>query len=130
MLENVLTVAGTVPELAQELDQLGVNSVYAHVETGLLPGLPDDDLHFLFGFGHHLFYAGRMNPPVRDQLLQSHSGDFPPDGIIAREYNRLRRVVHDHIDSSGGFEGTDVSSFSSDYAPLHLLVGKIDYRYG
>ena len=92
VLENVLTIAGAVLEPADQVDQLGVHAVGAHVKGGLLAGLADAGLDLFRDFFDHLFNAGRVDAAVGNELLQGLPGDFPPYRIEAGENDRLRDV--------------------------------------
>ena len=64
VLENVLAIAGAVLEPADQVDQLGVHAVGAHVKGGLLAGLADAGLDLFRDFFDHLFNAGRVDAAV------------------------------------------------------------------
>jgi hypothetical protein len=60
-----------------------MHSVHAHFEQCLFPSFTNLLIHFLAGFVHHLFNAGRMDAPILNQLFQSNAGNLAPDGIKA-----------------------------------------------
>ena len=105
VLENVLAIAGAVLEPADQVDQLGVHAVGAHVKGGLLAGLADAGLDLFRDFFDHLFNAGRVDAAVGNELLQGLPGDFPPYRIEAGENDRLRGVVDDQVNEELLLEG-------------------------
>ena len=62
--------------------------------------------------------------------MQCDARDLAANRVVARDYDRLRRVVDDDIDAGGGLDRADVAAFAADDAALHLVVGQRDYRDG
>ena len=97
---------------------------------GLFAELLNVLLHFGLRFGHDFFDPRRMDAAVGNQLVQRHSGDFAAHGVEAADDDHARRVVDDHVDAGGLFEGADVAAFAADDAALHFVVGNIDRAGG
>src|ERR1700737_3681741 len=124
MHQDVLRIAVAVLQHTQQLDQLGVDAVDADLDDGALTGLADRFFDLLLGLAHDLLDAARMNPAVGDEPFQRDPRDFAPDRIVARDHDRLGRIVDDDIDPGGGFDGADVAPFTTNDAALHLVVGQ------
>ena len=104
--------------------------VNTHFEGGLFALFLDGCVDFLLCFFHHLFDSGRMNTAVHNELFQCNSGDFSSDRIEAGKNHCLRCVINDQIHAGQGFNGADVSSFTSDDSSLHFIVRQVHHRYG
>ena len=83
-------------------------------------------VHLALRLRDQLFDARGMDPPVGDQLVERHPGDFAANRIETADDHHARRIVDDHVDAGGLFEGADVASFAADDPALHLVVGNID----
>jgi hypothetical protein len=129
VLEHVLAIACTKLQTSQDLDQIRVQAVNANLERGLLAIFTDALVHFLAGFLHHFFNAGRMDPSVSNQLLQRGAGDLAADRVKARQDDGFRRIVDDQVNPRQRLKRTDVASFASDDAALHLFVRQRDDGY-
>ena len=90
VLEDVLAVARPVPELAQELDELGMDVPDLELEDGRFALL--FDLHLEVGLDRldDVLDPGRVDPAVGDELLDGQAGELPADGVEARQDDRLR----------------------------------------
>ena len=73
-----------------------------------------------------LFDPRRMDAAVGDQLVQRHAGDLAADRIEPADDHHARRVVDDHVDAGGFFEGADIAPFAADDAALHFVAGDVD----
>src|SRR5581483_5930783 len=87
----------------------------------LLAGPADLLLDLLLRALVHLLDPRRMDPAVRDPLLERHAGRLPPHGVEAGEHDGLRRVIDDQIDARRRLERADVPPLASDDATLHVL---------
>ena len=93
------------------------------------------DLHYLFvklfsGLLDEFLDTARMDPAVLDKLVQGEPRDFAPDRIESGEDDRFGSIVDDHIDAGGVLESPDIPALAADDPSLHLVVGKVDDRYG
>ena len=64
--------------------------------------------------------------PSAISLFERHAGDFAADRVEAADDHHAGRVVDDHVDAGGLFEGADVAAFAADDAALHFVVGDVD----
>ena len=69
--------------------------------------------------------VGWMRPSAIS-LFSDMAGDFAADGVEAADDDHAGRVVDDHVDAGGLFEGADVAAFAADDAALHFVAGNID----
>ena len=130
VVEHVLSVAGAVVHPAQQLDQLGVQTVDIGLKDRALPFGLDGGVHLPLGLLHHLLDAGGVDAAVQDQLLQGQPGDLPADGVKAGDGDGLRRVVDDEVHPGQGLQGADVAALAADDAALHFVIGQRDHRHG
>ena len=128
VLEDVLAVACPELELAQQLDELGMDVVDLELQDGVLALLLDFLFELLLDVFDDLLDAGGMDTAVDDQLLDGQPGHLAPDGVEAREDDRFGRVVHDDVDAGGQLEGADVPSLAADDPALHVIGGQVDHR--
>ena len=91
-----------------------------------------DDLVFhLFGhFRYDLFDTRRMDTTVLHQLMQRQTCYLTTYGIVGGEGDRLRRIVYDDLHTGSGFEGTDVTSLTTDDTTLHFVILDMEDRNG
>ena len=82
MLEHVLRETGTVFELTQQADDIGVDAVHARVESGLFAHFPYLNFQLLFALVHNVFDAGRMDAAVLDEAFQGHASHLTADGTV------------------------------------------------
>ena len=71
---------------------------------------------------YHLFYTRRMNSTVGNKLFKSNASDFSSNRIKARKSNCFRCIIDNKLNSCQLFKHLDVSSFSTDYASLHVFT--------
>src|SRR5919201_1284188 len=128
--EDVLTIAGAKGEDAEQPDQLRVESRDPGLEHCLLTFFADSSLDVASRLGHHLLDAGRVNPAVDEQMVEGDPGDFPANRVEAAQDDGLRSVVDDEVHSGGVLQGPDVTAFTPDDPPLHLVAGYGDYGDG
>ena len=72
----------------------------------------------------------RVDAAIGDQALERLAGYLSADPVEAREDDRGRRLVDDHVDAGELFERPDVASVATDDAPLHLVRGQLDQPRG
>ena len=104
MIENILRVAVTKAEPAQQLDDLCVDRRQAQLGDRLLAGSQYRFVHLLRNLGHHLLNARRVNAPVQDQALHGLPRNLPAHRIVAGQHHRVGRVVNEHRDACCRFE--------------------------
>lgn len=130
VIQNVLTVRGTVLLASQNLDQFGVQVVNAGLVAGAFALLADGAVNFLARLFHHVLNAGGMNAPVHNELLQCQPGNLPTDGVKAGNGDGFGGIVDDQIDAGNGLQCADVPAFPANDATLHLIVGQRDHGDG
>ena len=99
VLEDVLPVAGPVPQPAEQGEQLRVYVGQPDLHHRVLGRPQAQPLDLVPGEVEYLLDAVRVDPPVEDQLLQREPADLPAYRIKARQQYRLGRVVDDEIDT-------------------------------
>ena len=111
---------------AEQVNDLGMQARHVGFLGRFLAELLDVLLHLGLRFGHQLFDPRGMDAPVGDQLVERHAGHFAADGVEAADDDHARRVVDDHVDAGGLFEGADVAPFAADDAAFHFVAGDVD----
>ena len=122
VLQQVLSVGGTVAHLADHPHQFVADVVDTEVDAGAFSGLVDFLFDLFLGLGDHLFDTGGVDTSVGDQFFEGTAGDFAAHGVEAGEEDGVRRVVNDDIDAGEVLEGADVTSFTADDAALDVVV--------
>ena len=130
VVQHVLTVRGAVLLTTQNLHQLRVQVVHAGFVAGSLAFLPDGAIHLFPSLLHHILNAGRMDPAVGNELLQSQPGNLPADGIEAGNGDGLGSVVDNQVNTGDGFESADIPALPADDPALHFIVGQGDHGHG
>ena len=64
--------------------------------------------------------------PSAISLFERDAGDLAADRVERADDHHARRVVDDHVDAGGLFEGADVAAFAADDAALHFVAGNVD----
>ena len=128
--EIILSVARTVFELAQQLDQIGVHVLNAEVEHHLLGLLDHQLLDVLAHFLDDFLDARGVNPPVVHQPLQRDLGDLAAKRVEPGDNDRFGRVVDHQIDAGRRLQRPDVTAFTADDPALHLVVRELEHRHG
>ncbi len=126
MPQHVLAVAGAEPQPAEQVNDLGMQAGHVGFLGRFFAVLLDVLLHFGLRLGDDLFDPGRMDAAVGDQLVERHAADFAAHRIEPADDHHARRVVDDHVDAGGLFEGPDVAPFAADDPALHLVAGNVD----
>ena len=130
MPQHVLAVTGAEAQPAEQMDDFWMQAA----DFGFLDGFFAEFLDVLFHLGlrfvHDFFDPRGMNAAVGNQLAQRHTGDFAAHRIEAADDHHARRVVDDHVDAGGFFEGANVATFAADDAAFHFVVGNIDRAGG
>ena len=124
MIEHVLTVARAVFELAEELDDLGVDVVDACVNKRPLARLLNGRLDLSLSLIVHFLDPCGVDPAVGNELLKSDSCDLSADGIEAGYRDSLGRVVDNKVDARYHLERADVSALTADDSALHFVIGQ------
>src|SRR5579863_4821751 len=88
-------------------------------------GLTHNDIHLLPGFSDNLFNTCWMNTPIKNKLGECDACYLASYWNEAREHNSFWSIVDDQINTRGRFQGTNVASFTSDDAPLHLVIRQL-----
>jgi hypothetical protein len=126
MVEHVLPVAGTELELAQELNQLRIETLDSGLEGGALALLHDPLLDLRPRQLVLLLDQRRVDSPVGDQALQSEAGDLAAHPVKAREHDGGRSLVDDDVHPHQLLECPDVAAVAADDPPLHLVARQFD----
>ena len=99
MRQDVLPVAGAELQPAEQLHQLRVQRVHVGLEQRLLALLHDVVVDLGLGLVVGLLDPGRVDAPVRDQLLERQPGDLAPHRVEAGQHDGRRRLVDDQVDA-------------------------------
>ena len=127
VLQQVLTIAGTVFHATDHLNQFGIEVVDTKVDGGALTDFHNLLIHLLFHFMHYLFDTGGMDTTVDDELLQGKACDFAANRVEARDEDGVWAIVDDDFDTSHGFKRADVAAFTTDDATLNLIIFNVEH---
>ena len=116
--------------MADQLDELQVEPVDAHVDAGALARLQDLVLELLAHLGHHLLDAGRVDTAVDHQLVQRQARHLAADRVEGGQQDGVGCVVHHDLHARGGLQGPDVAALTADDAALDLVVVDRESRDG
>src|SRR4029079_17757265 len=130
VIEHVLAVARAVLESAEELDDLRRQPRDPGLVSGLLAGLPDDEVDFGTCLGDDFLDPTGMDAPISDELRDRDPGDLATNRVETTQDDRLRGVVDDQVDAGGLFEGADVATLPADDPALHLVGWQVDHTDG
>ena len=120
--QYVLTVTRTIPQTSEGFDDFRMKAVNTRFIRSLFPGFTNLLTHFFTSFFNHFFDSCRMNTPVDNQFFQSQSGHFPTNGVETGQNNSFRRIVDNQINARQCFDGSDITAFTTDNAPLHFII--------
>ena len=63
-----------------------------------------------------------MNAPVENQPLHRFACNFAPHRVETGQHDRVGRVVDEHRDPRGRFEGADIAPFAADDPPFDVVT--------
>ncbi len=130
VLQDVLAIACAVAHASEQLDELGMQAVYAGFQYGALALLPDGLLDLAAALFHHFLDAGGVDAAVDDELFKRQACDLAANRIKARQRDGFRRVVDNQIDAGHRFQRADVASLAADDAALHFVIRQRNDRDG
>src|SRR5690606_7535464 len=128
VLQLVLAVRCPKLQTPQHLHDLGVHAVDPELVEHLLGRLDDELIDLFPALGDDLLDPTRMDPAIRDQLLEAQPRRLPPDRVETRQDDRLGRVIDDHVDPGRLLEGADVPTLAPDDPALHLVRREAHHR--
>ena len=102
----------------------------SHLQDGGFALLAHHAFNFLLRFFHHFLDSRRMDPSVNDQTFQSDPRNFSSHRVKAGQYNRLRGIVDDQLNSGHRLQGTNIPALSANDAALHLIAWELYYGNG
>ena len=126
MLQNILPIAGAELQSPQQGHHLGMYPWKVQVKDGLLSFLLDDIVHLTLHLGDNLFDPGRVNTTIGDELAHGLPSHLPADAVETGNDNDSRRIVDDDVNARGLFKGANITPFTANDTPLHLIVGNLD----
>ena len=126
VIECVLSVREAIFQAAEQLDDLGVQSIDAETLHGVFTGLHDVDFHLGTGASNEFFNARRMNAAVLNQCFEGKPGNFTPNRIEGGNEHHLRCFVDQERHARRRLEGFDVATFTTDNAAFHLLAREMN----
>ena len=63
-----------------------------------------------------------MDPPVLNEFFERDTRNLAAHGVESGEDHRFRRIIDDEINACKRLNRANISSLTSDDAPLHLIV--------
>ena len=127
VLQAVLAVRRPVLHAPDELDQLGVEPVHAHLEAGLVALLLEVLLHLLLDLARPLPRCGPgWMRPSAIRRWSAQARDLPAVGVVGGDQDGLRRVVDDQVHPGVQLERPDVPALAPDDAALHVVRWQVD----
>ena len=100
----------------------GKSSVFTQFE--------DFAVHVLLDLGHHFFNASRMNTAVFQQHHQRASRHFATEAAEATNGQHARLIIEQQINAGRLFEGFNITTFFTNDAAFHFLIGQFDFGRG
>ena len=91
------------------------------IEGGLLARLLDALIDELLGLVEHLLDTCGVDASVGDEVLEGYPANLPAHRVKAREHDRLRRVIDNHVDTGELLELADVATLTTDDAALYVI---------
>ena len=83
MVEDILTVAGTVLKTTDKLNELIVYTVYTGINNSSFTGLLNCLINFSLSFFMYLLNKSGMNTSVGNELFKSYSCNLTAYGVKA-----------------------------------------------
>ena len=130
VVQHVLAKAGAEFQPAQQLHDVGVNAVQAHLHHRALAFPLHAQFQLAAAFLHRLLNAGGVDAAVGDEALQRHAGHLAAGLVEAGQGDGLGGVVDDEIHAGGGLQGADVAALTADDPALHVVVGQRHNAHG
>ena len=107
-----------------------MQTVDTQVYGSALTSLDNLIVKLLLHFSYYLLDAGRMYTAVAHQLVQGQTAGLATHRIETADNNSLGRVIDDNLNTASGLQGTDITTFATDNATLHIIIVDMEYRYG
>ena len=104
-----------------------MQTIHTYGEGGLFAGFLNPLLYFLLSLLHHFLNTGRMDTAIVNQFLQGNTCNLPSNGIKTGNNNRFRSIIDNQVNTSQGFQGSDVAAFPADDPAFHLVVRQIHH---
>ena len=130
VVQYVLAEAGAELQAAQQLHDIGMDAVDAHLHHRTLALPLHGQLQLAAALLHSLLNAGGVDAAVGNQALQRHAGHLTAGLVEAGQGDGFGGVVDDQVHAGGGFQGADVAALAADDAALHLVVGQGNHAHG
>ena len=100
------------------------------VNGSTLTRLDDFIVQLLLHLSYYFLNTGRVNTSVADQLVQCQTTGLTAYRVKAADDNGLRRIVNHDLNATGCFQGTDITTFTTDDTALDVVVVNMEHRYG
>ena len=130
MLQNILPIAIAITQTAKQLCQLTRHPIDTELENRFITNLHDGFIQLAGHFFNNLFNSARLNTPIFHQDFQCLAGNFTTNRIEARHRNHIRGIINDQINAGCLLNRLDISSFTADNSPLHVLIRQRHNRNG
>ena len=130
MVQHILAIAGAVVQAAQQLYNIGVQAVQAHVHHCFFALALHGKLQLAAAFINRLLNARGVDAPIADQALQRHAGNFAAHRVKAGKRDGLGRVINDKVYAGGCFQRADVAALAANDAALHFVRRQGHHRHG
>src|SRR5204862_7993385 len=97
----------------ERVDDVGVETLHARLERGVLPGLLQVRLELGLRLVVGLLDARRVDPTVREQLLERQASDFAAHAVERGKDDSVRGVVDDEVDAGEVLQRADVTTLAA-----------------
>ena len=128
MLERILAIACSEFHPPEKPYQLRMDSVNANLQRSRLSFFPDQRLHFLAGFLHHLLNPRGMDTAIHDELFKGDPRNLASDRVKSRQDYGFRRIVNNKLNACHSLQCPDVASFPAYDPSFHLIARKLNHR--
>ena len=129
VLQQVLSVAGTIFHLTHDADQFGMQTMNTQVDSRALTCLHNLVIKLLLYLGNNLLDACGMDATVTDQLVQSQTANLATHWIEGRNDDGLRSIIDDDFHSTGCLQSSYVTTLTTYDAAFDVVIINMEHRY-
>ena len=127
MLQQVLTIRGTVFHLTDNADEFWMQTMYTEVDGSTFTGLDNFILKLFLNFGNNLFDTSWMDASVGHQLVECQTASLTANGVESRDDDSLGGVVDYDFNTAGSLQGTDITTLTTNHTTLDVVVVNVEH---
>ena len=104
-----------------------MKSVYAEVDSRALTYFNHLVLQLFLNLSYHFLDACGVDTAVSNELMECQTASLTANGVEGRDNDGLGSIVNNDFHTTGSFQSTNVTSFTSDDASLHIVVVNVEH---